>query len=636
VAGAVGATDDPEAHDWHRDGDQAVNDKEPDHGPGAVDAQRAAHRARHGTGAQAGARNQRPAAISGGTVEAAFGIPEPGANHGTNNGDQVAELPRAEDRDLPEGPGSYDDFMAAEDRPADSATGLVSLAFIKTAIWRGARFWCATAVLGFLVGFGLTVWHPTPYQASTSVLLTYGPYENAASAALDAQAIAQSRAVAGLALHRLGLNESSSSFLSAYSVTVVSNRVLLITTSAPSSNEAVSWANATAAAFLRFRAGQLQTQQEIVLGSLNQQISQARRTVSTISQQIRLVSAQPASPQRQAKLGQLQAQRTQSASTLTALLQQASGGQINSATTLAIKDSKVLDTAAPIKFTGKKHRILYSFAGLILGLALGMGIVAIRALASDRLRRRDDVAYALGAPVKLSVGTVWLSRWLPGRHGLAAARLASVRRVVAFLRTATPVPAQGAAALAVVPSDDPQVAAVSVVSLAVAFAQEGRQVVLADLVSGAPAAGLVGSSKPGVREVRVQDAHLVVAVPEPGDVVPAGPLHGGPRDAGHEPPRKLVAAVAAADVLLTLLPLDPSLGGEHLPTWADDAVVFVTAGLSSGTRLHAVGEMIRLAGIASLSAVLVGADKGDDSLGVPYAPGPPAPVGTGAPGATGR
>jgi capsular polysaccharide biosynthesis protein len=637
VAGAVGATDNPEAHDRHRDGDQAVNDKEPDHGPRAVDAQTPGRRAHHGASAQAGARNQRAGVISGGTVEAAFGIPEPAANQGINKDDQVAKLSRAEGSDLPEGPGSYDDFMAAEDRPADFATGLVSLAFLKTAIWRGARFWCATAVLGFLIGFGLTVWHPTPYQASTSVLLTYGPYENAASAALDAQAIAQSRAVAGLALHRLGLRESSSSFLAAYSVTVVSNRVLLITTSAPSSDQAVSWANATAAAFLRFRAGQLQTQQEIVLSSLDQQISHARQAVSTISRQIRLASAQPASPQRQAKLGQLQAQRTQSASTLTALLQQASGGQINSATTLAIKDSKVLDTAAPIKFTGKKHRILYSFAGLIAGLALGMGILAVRALASDRLRRRDDVAYALGAPVKLSVGTVGLSRWLPGRHGLAAARLASIRRIVAFLRTATPVPAQGAgAALAVVPSDDPRVAAVSAVSLAVSFAQEGRQVVLADLVSGAPAAGLVGSSKPGVREVRVRDAHLVVAVPEPGDVVPAGPLHRGSQDAGHEPPRKLVAAWASADVLLTLVPLDPSLGGEHLPTWADDAVVFVTAGLSSGTRLHAVGEMIRLAGIASLSAVLVGADKGDDSLGVTYAPGRPAPAGTGAPGATGR
>jgi capsular polysaccharide biosynthesis protein len=550
--------------------------------------------------------------------------------------DQMAKLSRAESKGLPEGPGGYDDFMTGGDRPTDSATGLVSLGFIWAAIRRGARFWCATAAIGFLLGFGLTVWHPTPYQASTSVLLTYGPYENNATAANDAQAVAESRAVAGLALHRLGLRESSSSFLATYLVTVVSNRVLLITASAPSSDGAVRSANATAAAFLQFRAGQLQTEQNLVLRSLDQQLSQARQSVSTISRQIRLLSAQPASPQQQAKLGQLQAQRSQLASTLTALQQAASGSQVKSATIVAVKDSKVLDTAAPLKSTRKKHRILYSAAGLIVGLALGMGIVAVRALASDRPRRRDDVAYALGAPVKLSVGTVRLSQWLPGRHGLAAARLTSVRRIAAFLRTAIPAPSRGAAALVVIPSDDPQVAAVSVVSLAVSLAQEGRRVVLVDLVTGAPAARLVGSKKPGVRAVPVQDEHLVVAVPEPGEVVPLGPRHRGSQHADNAPPGDLVAAWASADVLLTLVPLDPSLGGEHLPTWADDAVVFVTAGLSSGTRIHAVGEMIRLAGIAPLSAVLVGADKDDDSLGVTYAPNSPISVGAGALRATGR
>jgi len=95
-------------------------------------------------------------------------------------------------------------------------------------------------------------------------------------------------------------------------------------------------------------------------------------------------------------------------------------------------------------------------------------------------------------------------------------------------------------------------------------------------------------------------------------------------------------ACGSADLLLTLVTLDPSLGGEHLPTWADDTVVFVTAGRSSRTRIHAVGEMIRLAGIASLSGVLVGVDKRDDSLGVIYAPDSPTSVDAGAPRAKGR
>src|SRR6185437_2248385 len=40
-----------------------------------------------------------------------------------------------------------------------------------------------------------------------------------------------------------------------------------------------------------------------------------------------------------------------------------------------------------------------------------------------------------------------------------------------------------------------------------------------------------------------------------------------------------------------------------------------TAGMSSATKIHAVGEMIRAAGTALISAVLLGADRSDESLG---------------------
>jgi hypothetical protein len=47
----------------------------------------------------------------------------------------------------------------------------------------------------------------------------------------------------------------------------------------------------------------------------------------------------------------------------------------------------------------------------------------------------------------------------------------------------------------------------------------------------------------------------------------------------------------------------------------------VTGGQSSAARIHAVGEMIRLAGITLISGVLVGADKSDQSLGTIATPG---------------
>ena len=63
------------------------------------------------------------------------------------------------------------------------------------------------------------------------------------------------------------------------------------------------------------------------------------------------------------------------------------------------------------------------------------------------------------------------------------------------------------------------------------------------------------------------------------------------------------------------------MGAEYLATWASDAVVAVTAGQSSATRIHSVGELIRRSGTQLVSAVLVGADKSDETLGMTHAPG---------------
>ena len=66
-----------------------------------------------------------------------------------------------------------------------------------------------------------------------------------------------------------------------------------------------------------------------------------------------------------------------------------------------------------------------------------------------------------------------------------------------------PTDPRHAAALAVVPVDDPRAAALSLVSLALSRAQQGERVVLADLVTGAPAARLLGFRERGVSEVSV-------------------------------------------------------------------------------------------------------------------------------------
>ena len=508
---------------------------------------------------------------------------------------------------------AFDDYTEVEDRPAEFATGLTSLGFIRAALRRSAWLWRGLAALGLLAGVGFFFRLPTVYQASTSLLLTPMATggEDAGAPITNEVSIAQSREVAGLVVNKLGLRDSVSKFLSSYTVTPTTDRVLFITVNAPSSSDAVKRTNALAEEFLDYRAGVLDSEQQLVVKSLDQQINQAQQKVRSIGAQVSQVSAQTPSPAQRSRLNSLSKQQTQANTALTTLQQTAASTKADSQVTTAtiVHGSRVLDPASPLPPHSRLKRLLeYAAIGLIAGLAVGVGFIVIRAIISDRLRRRDDVAQVLGAPVKLSVGGIRPSR----SKSLDAAQDSNVRRIAGFLSRA--IPAVGdPAGLAVVPVDDVHIPALCLVSMAVSHARKGTRVVVADLCDGAPAARLLGAAEPGVWTVTVQDTHVVVVVPEPGEVIPPGPLRGGPDRARVAEP--LIAACESADLLLTLAPLDPSLGGEYLSGWAHGVVAIVTAGRSSAARIHAVGEMVRMAGTPLIAGVLIGADKTDESLG---------------------
>jgi len=518
--------------------------------------------------------------------------------------------------------GAYEDSAVVEDRSADFEPHLVSLGVLAAALRRSAWLWCVAAVAGLLVGSLAYAATRDPYQASTTLLLTLDPSENVTAQAADDeyqadnQAMTESRTVAGLALRKLGLRESVSSFLSSYSATSVSDRVLVITDSASSSDQAVLQANAVAAAFLQFRAGELGEEQKLTLSSFDQQIAQTRQDISSLGGQISRLSASPASAAQQSQLSSLQTERSQATSTLAGLKAAAFSYQTTTQPAIAAeaKGNVVLDGAVALPYSQPKHLLLYALIGGFIGLVLGLAVALIRALVSDRLRQWADVSQALGAPVKLSVGRVRLN----GRYGLAAADHLDVRRIAAFLDRAVPRNSRRAAALAVVPVDDPRAAALSLVSLALSRAQQGEQVVLADLVGGAPAARLLGIDEPGVSIVSGQDNRLIIAVPEGDDVLPpVGPL-GWAKTQGSPFSDTVASVCARANLVLTLATLDASLGGDYLATWATDAVTVLTAGRSSWTTISAVGEMIRLSGTRLESAVLIGADDTDESIGATY------------------
>ncbi len=257
-----------------------------------------------------------------------------------------------------------------------------------------------------------------------------------------------------------------------------------------------------------------------------------------------------------------------------------------------------------------KYPVLYLGGGLAGGLAVGLGLVAMLALVSTRLRRRDDIARAIGGPVRLSLGRVRLA----GR-GMAAAKKPEIRQIVAHLRRVMPRGSSGPAALALVALDAPDVAGVALVSLALSYAREGKRVIVADLSPDGTAGRLMGRTDPGVHNVTVDGQQLVIANPDAGEVTPIGPLGASVPDDAHGPGRPLDRVYAAAEVMLTLTMLDPAFGADHLPTWAADSAVVLTAGESTGTKIHTIGQLIRLAGVSLVSAILLGAEKNDVSFG---------------------
>ena len=523
------------------------------------------------------------------------------------------------DADLPERLWAYDDFAIDEDEPAtDYAAGLTNLRFIRGAVWRGVPLWFGTAIVGLLCGLGMQAAAPPSYQAATSILITHSPSDNAVDAIQTDLALAASNTVAERTISKLGLQESVGTFIAAATITPITDRILRITVSAPSSDQAVLRARTLAAEFLQFRAQQLRAQQQPIVAALTRQINAAQRQVDSINAQINKLPAQPASAAEQATLTKLEAKRSEAVNELSTLQQAEDATQVNTNTIIAgeISGSAVLDAATPIHHSKIKYAAIYAVMGLFVGLVLGLGIVIVRALLSDHLRRRDDIAEALGATVDLSVGVVGGSGWLPGRRKRKIARTHDMQRLVAHLTNVLPERSSGSAALAIVPVDNDDVAARALVMLALSAARDGQQVIVADLCHGAPAAGLLGVKKLGVQSATADGAQLVVATPDRDDVMPTGPVHGAPPQGAHTPPSDaLVAAYNSADLLLALVPLDPALGAEHLVTWAANAVVMVTAGKSSWVRINTVGEMIRHAGALLVSAILTAADRDDESLG---------------------
>ena len=511
-------------------------------------------------------------------------------------------------------------FAESRHRQADDPEGLISMRALRGALRRRAWLVCAATVAGLAVSGALFVFAPPAYQAETSILITNNPDLDAASQMQGNVTLAESYQVAAIAVHKLGLHENATSFAHSYTVAAPTDELLQITANASTASEADRQANALAAAFMQYRARSLDLQEQIDIPPVNQQISAATKQLGNLNQQIQAESGQPKSAQRTKKLSSLMASQHALDAKLGALKYYVSNYPL--VTLSMIKGTAVQDAAAPIPPSRKRIELMTGVAGLVVGLTVGLGIVVVDAAASDRLRRRRDIARALGAPIKLTIAKP-RAAGLADRGKLAPASAGGMPRLVAHLRSNMRAGNGTPSALAVIAVSNGDVVARAMVRLAKTYAREGKRVVLADLADGAPAAGLLRVRDAGVHLAGPDRERIVVARPDPSDRVPMGPVRRRSQGAPRIRPGKALATVyASADVLLTIATLDPANGAEHLATWTTDVVVVVTAGRSAAPTLRSTGEMVRLSGLKLVSAVLVGADKADDSLGAaPALPG---------------
>lgn len=514
--------------------------------------------------------------------------------------------------DLPDVPWAKDGFSATDEEPLiDPLAGLASLGFLRAALRRRWKLWLSLTLIGFLMGCGLFVGMPAPYQAATTVLLIDGPNENAQYQIFNDEALAGSTAVASAVIKQLGLQESPAALLGSISVTAPSSSALTITASAPSSAQALRLATTTANAFLRIRSRSAQVEEQELEQELNGQLTQAQQHSEAANAK---VNAAPSNISAD-KLADLKANQQTATAALTQLQTDIPSSILDdrSATKAEQQNSQVIDAAAPLKHTHIKTVLYEVGGGFFGGLVLGVGIVVISAIISDRLRRRDDIAATIGAPVDLSVGPLRASR-LPAIGGQAKRIARDRQRVVDYLASLLPAEARGQESLGIVAVDDEETAARLASELAAVYARRDRRVLLADLSDGRHLARRLDSTEPGVRKVTADGAYLMLAVPEPNEIAPIGPL---PVKAGasRSPEQAVLAAGRGCDLVITLASLNPAYGGDYLSTWAANAVVLVTAGQSSASRIRGVGEMVRLAGTRLRSVVLIDADSADDSLG---------------------
>lgn len=519
----------------------------------------------------------------------------------------------------------------AEQEPPNSAfpsPALVTMHFLLTALRRRWRVWVGLGCVGMFLGLGWALSSPPNTVGTVTLILAHEPSADPQQAVSTDVSLLRTRTLAAEVIEQLGLKVTPDEFQDSVVSVSASPDVLVLEVTGPDDRAAVARARALADAYLAFRASQIRSQLEALTSGYKERIASLREQTDDLSKQYDEARGLGDDAQTSVLLNR-QAQLAVQIESAQQSIEDAT------MTTDAIIDaSSVLDPPARKPAPSAVRTVaLPVISGLIGATALGVGFVLFTALTSDRLRLREEVALALATPVRISVGGRLHRRWWPFRPIRLPASALEI--LVDALDREVSRPAKPWAAgngsersheaqrrfeptrLALATVDTGGVGQLVVAGLAARLCAQGLDVFVVDLSeSGALGAALDGAL--GEQEDPASQRRPVVFRPERVLSPQREPLdRPGSSKADHSLTDPWPEQWDQADVVVTLAEVDPAVGLEHLWSWVDEVVVLVAAGRSSAERLRTTGELIRSADLRLLFAMMVGADRSDESLGLP-------------------
>ncbi|MGH9006582.1 MAG: Wzz/FepE/Etk N-terminal domain-containing protein, partial [Acidimicrobiales bacterium] len=300
---------------------------------------------------------------------------------------------------------------------------LLDVKRVVNLIWRHRQPAFVVVAIFLIVASVLAVARPPRYSASSLVLLpgsassSTGPNGQTISndMSTDSQ-IATSAVVLAPAGSKVDPSLSLGQLRQRVQADGTATNVLQITASGDTPRQAERLANAVASDLVKFVTTNGSATGESGLASLQSEAEQLTRQISTVDNEIQTTSRRtatersstPAGQADSALLASLTAQQSQSTLQLDNLNSQIAEAQLGaSAVNAGTEVIQKATTASPPNFVGA---VLSVLIGGIIGFALVSVLIVLRYRGDPRLRRRDQIAEAVGVPVVLSLSTTRRSK----------------------------------------------------------------------------------------------------------------------------------------------------------------------------------------------------------------------------------